>query len=728
MEFGQSSALPAGSAGSGRLFGPGGEFVGRPTTQAEQAAADREASAAASALENKIAEIADGLSSAFSSGPYATLMSSSAAARAGRGGRRDRRRNRAGGRRRAALDRSGARADQQAGWAQPGSRSAIGTPGYIAEERKGAHSPGSDPLFHSGRSGDAWLEADDSAGASAPSSATGFGRGHGESAGSYSASFGGSRGLFEGGADGRGASRDWLRSRASLSGAGSRAGAGGGTGGGTGPGHAHDADGFLGEGSSAQRPASVLARDADRAVASSRAAARWGSAGMSGPPPDSAGDWHPHGQGLAYGRDGGSVLGSAADSRGSLPAANSSAGEDVGRMVAEHVFRGRRGAALDASDAVTRAANRALLRSSGRGAGSASSSVLAASAVGRGPAPAGSVPGPAAASSSSRGLGAGAGGASAPVLPRARDGGKASLSGGGGAAKDRVGGLSSGRSGAGAGSSVPGTGRSTARRKLGRSRLKQTGKPATVEDMAGTSHMPRGAALARAAALASNSISVSGLPRPANSGFDADALQSQNVRAVGAHMRRFQREMMDLKTGGFGGGKPRGILDPAVDQLLASLPPLQAPGVEPKLDKMSGLPPRLLGAKLTPLEEERQKARLSRPAADGPGATGAGAGAGVGAGGGAGAGQRSPCALCQFPFARVNLVTPVTRKAVFTLIGKWGADPAETFGAAAAARLRLPPACYEVVRVCRFCTQFFDAAVEEAQRGQLTADADSTMA
>ncbi|KAA0153097.1 hypothetical protein FNF29_03285 [Cafeteria roenbergensis] len=460
MEFGQSSALPAGSAGSGRLFGPGGEFVGRPTTQAEQAAADREASAAASALENKIAEIADGLSSAFSSGPYATLI-------------------------------------------------AIGTPGYIAEERKGAHSPGSDPLFHSGRSGDAWLEADDSAGASAPSSATGFGRGHGESAGSYSASFGGSRGLFEGGADGRGASRDWLRSRASLSGAGSRGGAGGGTGGGTGPGHAHDADGFLGEGSSVQRPASVLARDADRAVASSRAAARWGSAGMSGPPPDSAGDWHPHGQGLAYGRDGGS---------------------------------------------------------------------------------------------------------------------------------------------------------------------------------------------------------------------------SQNVRAVGAHMRRFQREMMDLKTGGFGGGKPRGILDPAVDQLLASLPPLQAPGVEPKLDKMSGLPPRLLGAKLTPLEEERQKARLSRPAADGPGATGAGAGAGVGAGGGAGAGQRSPCALCQFPFARVNLVTPVTRKAVFTLIGKWGADPAVTFGAAAAARLRLPPACYEVVRVCRFCTQFFDAAVEEAQRGQLTADADSTMA
>lgn len=264
----------------------------------------------------------------------------------------------------------------------------------------------------------------------------------------------------------------------------------------------------------------------------------------------------------------------------------------------------------------------------------------------------------------------------------------------------------------------PDTGRSTVRRKLGRSRLKQAGKPATIEDMAGTSHMPRGAALARAAALASNSISVSGLPRPANSGFDADALQTQNVRAVDAHMRRFQREMMDLKTGGFGGGKPRGILDPAVDQLLASLPPLQALGVDPKLDKMSGLPPRLLGAKLTPLEAERRKARLSRPAADGGGATG-----GVEEGG-----RRCPCALCQFPFARVNLVTPVTRKAVFTLMGKWGADPAETFGAAAAARLRLPPACYEVVRVCRFCTQFFDAAVEEAQRGQLTADADSNMA
>jgi hypothetical protein len=235
-----------------------------------------------------------------------------------------------------------------------------------------------------------------------------------------------------------------------------------------------------------------------------------------------------------------------------------------------------------------------------------------------------------------------------------------------------------------------------------------------VDDMVGARKLPRGAALARAAALASDKISVSGLPRPQDSGFSADRYREQNMRVVNSRLRLFQREMQQVRRGEAGGAKPKTILDPEVDLLLQSLPPLQPVGTVLRMEKFTGLPPRLLGNKLTPLEKEQQVERLSRPS---EGLTGSRS---------AGAPKQAPCALCRHAFAKVNLVTPVTRKAVFAQLDAWGADVIEAFGAASI-RLRTAPSCYEVVRVCRFCTQFFDAAVAEADKSELVAEADMTM-
>lgn len=175
-------------------------------------------------------------------------------------------------------------------------------------------------------------------------------------------------------------------------------------------------------------------------------------------------------------------------------------------------------------------------------------------------------------------------------------------------------------------------------------------------------------------------------------------------------MESLRRELFDLRRGGLGTGTVGpGLLDPEVDRLLESLPPIAAPGLSPRVDKIVGVAPRLLGDVLTPLQREQQRTRLS---------------------GGVRQERRMPCALCRHPFARVNLVTPVTRKAVFDVVDAWqassatsgDADPTPTLTPAAARRealQRVAPQCYEVVRICRFCTQFFPTAAQEADRAQL---------
>jgi hypothetical protein len=249
---------------------------------------------------------------------------------------------------------------------------------------------------------------------------------------------------------------------------------------------------------------------------------------------------------------------------------------------------------------------------------------------------------------------------------------------------------------------------SESRPRLRRSRLKPsaTAHPKTVDDLENSRRLPRGAALARAAALASERIAVSGVRRPVGSTFDADRIREQNVRVIGARLKAFQKDLMQTRRDA-SSVKPKhsGLLDPEVDLLLSNLPPIAPPGHSPRVEKLHSVPPRLLGDKLTPLEKEQRSCRLAKglPGTGPPGAAPP---------------KTFPCALCQHRFAKVNLPTPVTRKAVFALLDEWGADAVEAFGAAAA-RMRVPPACYETVHVCKFCTQFFSAATEEADRSEL---------
>jgi len=398
----------------------------------------------------------------------------------------------------------------------------------------------------------------------------------------------------------------------------------------------------------------------------------------------------------------------------SLRGGGTDPGEEMSRMVSEHVFRGRRGAAADASTSVTSAAERALRRSSGRAGAPAAGADAPATrgSLGGGSAadPLGSArppqmpPSLAAEPGHAVSVRRAAQGraaphpssSSAPVLPVSSVRPAASLASSRSALSQAI------------------TDRTGSRPRFARTRLRTKGKIMRVEDMEGARKLPRGAALARAAAVASDKLAVSGAARPPDSSLRRDALRDQNIRVAGARLGVLRREMQDLRTGGLGGGTPKSILDPEIDMLLATLPPVGPRGRPPKVDKLTGVPPRLLGSKLTPLEREEQATRLSRPASDGTGAA-------------VRAGRRVSCALCQHPFARVNLVTPVTRKAVFGLMRRWGSDPVETFGTPAL-RLGEAPACYEVVRVCRFCTQFFEAAVAEGDRKQLSAEGDTTMA
>ena len=64
--------------------------------------------------------------------------------------------------------------------------------------------------------------------------------------------------------------------------------------------------------------------------------------------------------------------------------------------------------------------------------------------------------------------------------------------------------------------------------------------------------------------------------------------------------------------------------------------------------------------------------------------------------------KRPECAVCCHPFLAINLPMAISYKAVMDLRESWGVDiPPDP-------HLAKPPRCYDTVRVCLFCSQFFE--------------------
>jgi len=70
--------------------------------------------------------------------------------------------------------------------------------------------------------------------------------------------------------------------------------------------------------------------------------------------------------------------------------------------------------------------------------------------------------------------------------------------------------------------------------------------------------------------------------------------------------------------------------------------------------------------------------------------------------------KKPTCAVCEVPFALVNLPLVISYKAVLDLRASWGVEISDSD--LRDPRLH-PPRCYDGVRTCRFCAQFFEKAV-----------------